>query len=141
MTTTSNPAAPQTIGIVLFAHGSRDPLWSAPMQAVAAQITQMQPALPVRCAYLELCEPDLPTATAQLLAAGCTTVRVLPLFLGVGKHARQDLPELIDQLRQQYPAVRFEVQASVGEDPRMIALMAQLALPPNLASTASQTAP
>lgn len=139
MSTTPH-ATPAATGIVLFAHGSRDPLWSAPMQAVAAQIRQTQPALPVRCAYLELCEPDLPTATAQLLAAGCTTVRVLPLFLGVGKHARQDLPELIASLRQQYPAVRFDVQASVGEDPRMIALMAQLALPPELDSTA-QTAP
>lgn len=128
-------AAPHTTGIVLFAHGSRDPLWCAPIQAVAAQITQMQSALPVRCAYLELCEPDLADATAQLLAAGCTTIRVLPLFLGVGKHARQDLPELVNSLRQAHPAIRFEVQTSVGEDPRLIALMAQIAIAPATLAT------
>ncbi len=124
------PSSTRVTGVILFAHGSRDPLWCAPMEAVAAQIRQQQPAMPVRCAYLELCEPDLAAATAELHALGCQRVRVLPLFLGVGKHAREDLPRLMAQLRVQYPSVNFEVQASVGENPRLIALMAQIAMAP-----------
>jgi sirohydrochlorin cobaltochelatase len=84
-----------TKAIVLFAHGSRDPLWHKPMEAVAARIVAMAPDTPVACAYLELSKPDLPTAVATLLALGVHTISVLPLFLGVGKHAREDLPRLI----------------------------------------------
>jgi len=48
--------------VILFAHGSRDPLWHLPMQAVQERVALMQPLTPVTCAYLELSQPDLPTA-------------------------------------------------------------------------------
>ena len=52
--------------IILFAHGSRDPLWRAPIEAVAQRINQQTGnALLARCAYLELCEPDLPTVAIE----------------------------------------------------------------------------
>ena len=40
--------------IILFAHGSRDPLWHKPIQAVAQRITERDAQELVRCAYLEL---------------------------------------------------------------------------------------
>jgi len=44
-------------GIILLAHGSRDPLWRAPIEAVAERIRTSAPGTPVLCAYLELCAP------------------------------------------------------------------------------------
>ena len=113
--------------IVLFAHGSRDPLWRAPLEAVAARIAAQQPGRPVACAYLELCAPTLPDAVAQLVAAGARQVAVVPMFLGTGKHAREDLPVLVEQLRASHSGVQFSVQTAIGEDPRMTALMAEIA--------------
>ena len=56
-------------GIVLFAHGSRDPLWRAPIEAVRqhleAQHPPAQQPTSVRCAYLELCTPSLPLRPAK----------------------------------------------------------------------------
>ena len=120
-------SAPAPRAIVLFAHGSRDPLWHKPMEAVAAQVAQTQPDVLVRCAYLELSTPDLSTVCHALAALGCAEISVLPLFLGVGKHAREDLPMLIADLRQQYPGIRFDLKAAVGEDPRLIQLLAGIA--------------
>ena len=119
---------PQTHAIVLFAHGSRDPLWHGPMEAVATLIHQRAPAVPVVCAYLELSQPDLPTAVAQLVEAGVHQIAVVPMFLGVGKHAREDLPLLAEALRSQYPDVAFTLRPAVGEDPRLTALLAEMAL-------------
>lgn len=98
------------------------------MEAVAASLRQRAPAVPVVCAYLELSQPDLPTAVAELVTQGAREIAVIPLFLGVGKHAREDLPLLADTLRRQYPAVQFTVRPAVGEDPRLIALLADMAL-------------
>ncbi|MDB5894078.1 MAG: cobalamin biosynthesis protein CbiX [Rhodoferax sp.] len=114
--------------IVLFAHGSRDPLWRQPMEAVAARIAALSPGVPVRCAYLELTEPDLPTAAAGLIDAGASAVTVVPLFLGVGKHARADLPELMHALRAAHPQVAWTLQPAVGENPALIELLARIAL-------------
>jgi sirohydrochlorin cobaltochelatase len=128
--------------IILFAHGSRDPLWRAPLEAVASAIAKQQPNIPVRCAYLELCTPDLPTVTTEIIAA-CATfyrtrgqnhtqnnplgIRIVPMFLGMGKHTREDLPELVTALRTAHPSVHFEVVAPIGEDARVTALLAHIA--------------
>ena len=113
--------------IVLFSHGSRDPLWRAPIEAVAARIAAQHPARPVACAYLELCTPSLAEATQQLVTQGAIHVTVVPMFLGTGKHAREDLPVLVQELHATHPGVQFHVQAAIGEDPRMTALMADIA--------------
>ena len=128
--------APSSLGrqaVVLFSHGSRDPLWRAPIEAVAARIAAQHPERPVVCAYLELSEPSLPQAVDQLVQQGAAGVTVVPMFLGTGKHARADLPVLVEQLRAAHPAVRLHVQPAVGEDPRITALMAEIAceLPPS----------
>jgi sirohydrochlorin cobaltochelatase len=117
-----------TTGIILFAHGSRDPQWRLPIEAVARQITQRQPGNLVSCAYLELCLPSLPDAATDLIAAGARKIRVFPLFLGVGKHAREDLPLLISELRAAHPSVTVELLPTAGESDKLISLMADIAL-------------
>jgi sirohydrochlorin cobaltochelatase len=117
-----------TRATILFAHGSRDPLWRLPIEAVATQMRQTTPLCEVRCAYLELMQPDLATSTAELVAMGMRTITVLPLFLGVGRHAREDLPVLMDELKQRFPDVNFELRPAVGEDPRVVELLAHIAL-------------
>ncbi len=115
-------------GIILFAHGSRDPLWKLPIEAVARRITERQSGEQVACAYLELTTPDLPSVTAQMVNQGASHIRIVPMFLGVGRHAREDLPELLTQLRSTHPGVVFELQPAVGEDPRLIDQIAQIAI-------------
>jgi sirohydrochlorin cobaltochelatase len=143
MTATHSPH-----GIILFAHGSRDPLWRGPIESVATRIRADHPHQNVVCAYLELCEPSLPDAAAQMIAqlhitinsvaaradsmpaigSKALKIRIVPMFLGMGKHAREDLPELATALRAAHPQVEFEITATVGEDERVTALLAQLAI-------------
>ncbi|TFZ03193.1 sirohydrochlorin chelatase [Ramlibacter rhizophilus] len=114
--------------VILFAHGSRDPLWRAPMDAVAQRIAARAPGLSVRCAFLELTAPDLATVASELAGLGIGRARIVPLFLGVGRHAREDLPALVDQLRKTHPQVTWELAQAVGEDPRLLDLLAEMAL-------------
>ena len=113
--------------VVLFAHGSRDPLWHKPMEAVAARLHASEPGLVVRCAYLELSTPDLSTVCQELVRDHVHAISVVPMFLGVGRHAREDLPLLLTQLQAQFPQVHFALKAAVGEDTRLIQLLAQIA--------------
>lgn len=114
-------------GVILFAHGSRDPLWRLPIDAVAQRMTEQTPGLNVACAFLELTRPDLPETVEQLMKQGTTHVRIVPMFLGVGRHAREDLPALVKDLVQAYPQMTFELMSPIGEHPAMTALMADIA--------------
>jgi len=117
---------PET-AVILFAHGSRDPLWRLPIDAVALEMARQWPGLSVACAFLELTTPDLPTTVENLMMQGKTHLRIVPMFLGVGRHAREDLPKLVDDLVQAYPQMHFELLPSIGEHPAMTLLMAQIA--------------
>ena len=128
MTPPMTSTTTESLGIILFAHGSREPQWRAPIEAVAVQISARQPDALVRCAYLEICEPSLLDAASELIAAGARQLRVFPLFLGVGKHAREDLPLLIAQVRAAHPDVPIELLPAAGEYAQMTALMADIAM-------------
>jgi len=117
-----------TSGLILFAHGARDPRWAAPFEAVRARVQARRPGLPVTLAFLELMTPDLPTAGREMAAAGCDAVTVLPLFLGSGGHVRRDLPQLVDQLRADHPGVRWTLLPPAGEQPDVIDSLAGVAL-------------
>lgn len=120
--------SPDQTGLILLAHGSRDALWRQPIEAVHQLVEAMRPDLPCICAYLDACAPDLPAATQTLIAQGVKHLIVLPLFLGTGKHAREDIPRLLDELRRQHPGCRFDLQTAAGENPRVTSLLAQLAI-------------
>lgn len=113
---------------ILLAHGSRDPEWRRCVNSVAQQMHALDAQAVVRCAFLELSAPDLPSVARELAAAGTTEWVVVPLFLGLGKHVREDLPRLISQLRHDYPGVTLHCRPSVGEEPQVIELLAKIAL-------------
>ncbi|MBI2747647.1 MAG: CbiX/SirB N-terminal domain-containing protein [Burkholderiales bacterium] len=117
-----------TRGLILFAHGSRDPQWRAPMEAVAARAAALEAAAIVRCAYLELMEPDLPACAAEMVAQGLQAITIVPMFLGVGRHAREDLPLLVAELRRLHPQVSFALRPAIGEDERVVDMLARIAL-------------
>ncbi len=114
--------------IILFGHGSRDALWHLPIQAVAERVRFSSPTTTVTCAYLELTEPSLGDTAAALIKTGVNDITILPMFLGVGRHAREDLPALIAELKQNHPHTVFHVQPAVGENPEVLDLLAQIAL-------------
>ena len=115
-------------GIVLFAHGSRDPHWRAPIEHIARLIQELDPEVQVRCAYLEMTTPDLPSAVDEMAQQGLRSLLVLPIFLGMGKHLRQDLPELMQTLRRKHPQIDLRLAASVGENQEVLRAIAQSAL-------------
>jgi len=111
--------------VILFGHGSRDPLWRAPMDAVAERVVAK--GITVRCAFLELTQPDLQSAVAELVALGARQIAIVPMFLGTGRHARADLPRLVDELKGVHPGLQIDVRVSVGEEPRVLDLLASIA--------------
>ncbi|MBT9597531.1 MAG: CbiX/SirB N-terminal domain-containing protein [Vitreoscilla sp.] len=114
-------------GLILFAHGARDPRWAEPFDQVAARVRELRPGQRVTMAYLEFMAPDLDAAGNALAEAGCQRVEVLPLFLGAGGHVRKDLPERLARLRERHPTVTWTLHAAAGESPRLVQALADIA--------------
>ena len=127
----TSPAA--TAGLLLFAHGARDPQWARPFEAVAARCALALGPQRVALAFLEFMTPDLVSAGTRLVASGCTRIDVVPLFLGAGGHVRKDIPVLMARLQADYPDVRFALRPAIGEADAVINAMAEVALAPTSA--------
>jgi sirohydrochlorin cobaltochelatase len=112
-------------GIVLFAHGSRDPEWARPFEGISRQLERKLGGVPVRLAYLELMKPSLGDAVDALAAAGAKSIRVVPLFLGAGGHVKQDLPRLVSEAAGAHPKLRLTLEKPIGEQPNVIAAIAE----------------
>jgi len=107
-------------GIVLFAHGSRDPEWARPFERIAAALSKRKEFL-VRIAYLELMQPSLDAAIADLVASGVASIRIVPLFFGAGGHVREDLPRLVAAAN---PPVPVTIDPPIGEQAEVVEAIA-----------------
>jgi sirohydrochlorin cobaltochelatase len=108
-------------GIVLVAHGSRDPEWSRPFERIAASLAQRLPAVSVGLAYLEH-GPSLDETVTALVAKGVGSIRVVPLFLGPGGHVREDLPKLVAGSAR--AGVKIALDKPIGEQPQVMEAIA-----------------
>ena len=115
-------------GLVLLAHGARDPAWAAPFEAIAARVRTRAPEAAVRLAFLELMQPPLADVGVELAGLGCTRVDVVPVFLGGGGHVRRDVPAQLESLRAAHPDIVWTLHGALGETPHVIAALADAAL-------------
>ena len=115
-------------GLILLAHGARDPSWATPFETVLARARSRAPEVVVRLAFLELMTPCLEDAGRELADLGCTRVDVVPVFLGMGGHVRRDVPAQLELLRQSHPGVVWTLHEALGERPEVIAALADAAI-------------
>lgn len=118
----------QITGLLLFAHGARDPNWALPFEAVVRIVRVQRPTMPVELAFLEFMRPTLAEAGSRIALQGCTDVAVVPLFLGAGGHVRKDLPALLGELAATHPQVAWSLQPAIGEIDSVVQAMADAAL-------------
>ena len=115
-------------GIVLFAHGARDPRWAEPFQRLRDAVAARSPDATVTVAFLEMMTPDLETAAAAMVDAGIVDVTIVPIFFGQGAHLRRDLPERVAVVRERHPELGLTLAPAAGEDDDVIAALADFCL-------------
>jgi sirohydrochlorin cobaltochelatase len=102
-------------GIILFAHGARDPQWAKPFQRIQAMLTQRVPQTPVELAFLELMRPNLAEAMCTLADRGVERITLVPLFMAQGNHLRRDLPEIVRAACTENPGLSVRTATAIGE--------------------------
>ena len=116
--------------LLLVAHGSRV---ATSNDSVAALTDRLRPRLQsfgfetITHAFLELTAPSIPDGIRDLVSAGSNEVVVLPYFLAPGTHVIDDIPELMNEAREAYPAVSFTVMPHLGGVDGMVDLILETA--------------
>ncbi len=116
--------------VLLIAHGSRREASNEEVRGLAARLGQLAAdrfdcVLP---AFLELAEPDIVTGVANCVAAGASTVTVVPYFLSAGRHVAQDIPGELEKAGRIHPQVDIRQSHYLGMHEAVPELLLKLAL-------------
>jgi sirohydrochlorin cobaltochelatase len=104
-----------TTGIILFAHGARDPNWARPLERLKRMLGERMPEAMIESAFLEHMTPTLEDAASGLIERGASELSVVPVFIANGGHLREDLPRRVEALNAQHPGVPVRIAPPIGE--------------------------
>jgi sirohydrochlorin cobaltochelatase len=99
------------MAITVIAHGSRIP---AANRFLTLLVKSVSARKRVNLAFLEMASPTIATALKDHLQAGCTLIRVLPLFLAPGRHAQSDVKNIIADFSKSHPQVKIDIEPILG---------------------------
>ncbi len=100
---------------LLLAHGSRDPDWRQPFEWIAADLRAAHPERLIVLCYLEMWSPSLPEAIHAAYTQGARSFQVTPLFWSRGRHLRDDVPKIVQELLSELPDCAIVIDPPVGE--------------------------
>lgn len=96
-------------GLLLVGHGTRDERGLAEFHDLARQVTAQASGLHVEPCFLELAQPDIPTAVGRLIDRGVRQLTIAPLMLFAAGHAKRDIPQAVEEALK-VQGSRFRVQ-------------------------------
>lgn len=119
----------ETKALVLVAHGSRRNASNDEVRELAERLRDKAQAefAQVCCAFLELAEPSIPQGIEDCIKGGAEHVVVVPYFLSAGRHVSEDIPQMVQQVRDKYPDCRVEIAPYLGTDEGMSHTLYRLA--------------
>ncbi|GAM09629.1 sirohydrochlorin ferrochelatase [Geobacter sp. OR-1] len=100
--------------ILLMAHGSRIPEANDAAQEIAAMVRKMTGYDIVEVSYREMHLPNIQQGIDACVAQGAERILLMPYFLFIGAHVREDLPEEMAQAQERYPNVEFAMGNHLG---------------------------
>lgn len=111
-------------GLILFAHGSRDPSWASSLETLSSEVRAIDPEREVRTAFLELQSPDLPTVIDEM-APRHTHLDICPVFWAATGHVRRDVPALLEAARRNHPDLSLRLLPALSDLPGLLAFVAR----------------
>lgn len=115
--------------LLLVAHGSRRTESNEEIATLAGRLAEKAGSRfdLVRHAYLELADPLIPDGIEQCIAAGATSVQVVPYFLARGTHVAEDIPEQVAIMQARYPDRDIRITDYLGTSDQLVDVLLGLA--------------
>lgn len=111
--------------ILLMAHGSRIPAANDAVHDIAAMVRELTGYGIVEVSFREQHLPTIQQGIDACVAQGAERVLLVPYFLFVGAHVREDLPAEMDEARKRHPGVGFAMGGHLGVHRKLAEIVAE----------------
>lgn len=92
----------EQLGFLLVGHGTRRVAGQDQLRSVFADFAPQLAPHPAALGFLELADPDIPTAVAELARRGVQRLVTVPVLLFSAGHAEHDIPQAVAEAAQHW---------------------------------------
>ncbi len=110
------------VWVVLVAHGSRSAEANQAHRDLADALADRS-GWPTMAAFLELADPSIGAAIAEVASRGAKRAVVVPYFLHPGRHQSEDIPRLVSEAALLHPGLAVVMGDAFGADPEVVTLL------------------
>jgi sirohydrochlorin ferrochelatase len=110
-------------GILVIAHGSRAKETEDTLDVILSLVKSKIPEIVIESAFMEFSDRTVEKGVAALAAKGVTEIKVVPYFLFMGMHLKQDIPEMVEKCAAEYPGMKILMGKPLGNDPRLAEIL------------------
>ena len=107
--------------LLVIGHGTKDAAGVAQFGELVQRVADTVPYADVEGGFLELAPPPIQDATARLVAAGHTSIDVVPLVLVAAGHSKGDIPAALRREELRHPGLSFRYGRPLGPHPALLA--------------------
>jgi sirohydrochlorin cobaltochelatase len=107
--------------LLVIGHGTKDAAGVAEFGQLVERVRAAAPYADVEGGFLELSPPPIQDATARLVAAGHTTIDVVPLVLVAAGHSKGDIPAALRREQGRHDGLGFRYARPLGPHPALLA--------------------
>lgn len=111
--------------LLLVAHGSRRKQSNDEVVVLADRLKKncSEQYNIIHAGFLELAETLIPDGIKKCVDDGATSIIVLPYFLNSGRHVVEDIPNIVDETRADYPGIDIKLAQHLGASELMMDLL------------------
>jgi sirohydrochlorin cobaltochelatase len=111
--------------LLIVGHGSRSKDAQETFNSVVdmVRVKSENEFFKVDGAHMELAHPSIEEKVKALAAQGVNRILMVPYFLYEGIHIKEDIPELIEKLNEEYPKIEFRLGRPIGKEPLLADLL------------------
>ncbi len=106
-------------GILVVAHGSRIKETENTLVSILGMVREKMPGVCIEHAFMEFSDQTLEKAVRALIDKSVSEIKVVPYFLFMGVHLREDIPNMIKECTAGYPNIQVVMGEPLGVDPRL----------------------
>jgi len=111
--------------VLLMAHGSRIAEANDAVRDIAAMVKEMTNFDIVEVSFREQHLPNIQQGIDACVEAGAGRIILMPYFLYMGAHVREDLPAEMAEAKQRYPRVEFVMGSHLGVHRKLAEIVAE----------------
>jgi sirohydrochlorin ferrochelatase len=111
--------------VLLMAHGSRIAEANDAVRDIAAMVKEMTNFDIVEVSFREQHLPNIQQGIDACVEAGAERIILMPYFLYMGAHVREDLPVEMSEAKQRYPRVEFVMGSHLGAHRKLAEIVAE----------------